>query len=218
MIRRAPPACVIFDCDGVLVDSEPIHNQVMVECLAEIGVAITSAESMEQFMGRSLADCLAIVREMRGAPAPAGFLDRLHDRTTAAIQTVQAMPGIAAALAAITLPRCVASSSRPAAIERVLALTGLLHHFTGRIYSAQDVRRGKPHPDLFLHAAEQMGARPETCVVIEDSLPGIEGAQAAGMTVLGYGAGPHGARLAATGARVFTDLHDLPTLLDDLGR
>ncbi|HWK90262.1 MAG TPA: HAD family hydrolase, partial [Longimicrobium sp.] len=167
------------------------------------------------FVGRSMGACVAIVEERIGRPVPAGFTDDFHARTFAAFRAeLRAVAGVEQALDAIALPTCVASSGEPAKIRFTLGLTGLLPRFDGRIFSAAEVQRGKPAPDLFLHAASRMGAVPERCAVVEDSLLGVQAGAAAGMTVFGYAERTDAAALAAAGAtHVFTSMHELPGLL-----
>jgi HAD superfamily hydrolase (TIGR01509 family) len=205
---------VIFDCDGVLVDSEPLANRVFTEALRQIGVEISYEEVCRTFIGLSMSRCMEIVERRLGRPAPEGFVDRLQARTYEAFRAeLRPVRGVARALERIDLPLCVASSGEPEKMRLSLGLTGLLDRFEGRLFSATEVARGKPWPDLFLHAARSLGARPEGCVVIEDSAPGVLAARAAGMAVLGYAGEGSGAGLAAAGARVFHDMEELPRLL-----
>lgn len=217
-------ALVIFDCDGVLVDSEPILNRIFAETLTEAGFSITSEEVTRRFMGKSLATCLEIIEATYGRPLPPNFAERCKAREIAAFQQeLQPTVGIASALEQIPLPRCVASNSSHRHIQQVLKLTGLLHQFQGRLYSADEVDRPKPFPDVYLYAAEQMGTHPQHCVVIEDSVTGVQAAFAAGMTVFGYAqrsdylngetALSHDALVAAGAQLVFDDMSQLPNLL-----
>lgn len=223
-MRRGPPLVrvtmlVIFDCDGVLVDSEPIANRILAEALSAEGLAMGTEEAAEAFVGLSMASVLAEAEaRLRRALRP-GFLAAVQARTFAAFaRELKPVPGIEAALAAIEDPICVASSGEPAKIRLSLELTGLLRRFEGRIFSASEVARGKPHPDLFLHAARSLGVAPQSCTVVEDSLPGIAAARAAGMRVLGFapmggGMPRHEERLARAGAETFSDMAALPVLL-----
>ena len=205
---------VIFDCDGVLVDSEPIANRVFTDLLNEIGLRTTLEETMRDYVGRSMASCMAIVGERLGRPVPDDFVDAFRDRTADAFRAeLRGVPGIEAALDAITEPTCVASSGEHRKIRLSLGLTGLLPRFEGRVFSAEDVARGKPHPDLFLHAARVMGADPARCAVVEDSPLGVRAGVAAGMTVFGFAARTDAAALAALGATTFDDMTRLPALL-----
>jgi phosphoglycolate phosphatase len=209
---------LILDCDGVLVDSEPIANRVFADELRRIGLPMRHEEVCETFVGLTLARSVEIIEERLGRPVPAGFLDRLQARTFAAFRDGLApVPGVREALLRIDLPCCVASSGEHEKMRLTLGLTGLLPRFEGRLYSALEVERGKPHPDLFLHAARQMGADPARAAVVEDSLPGVRAGVAAGMTVFGYAGHDDGTRLAAAGATVFHDMRLLPELLRDAG-
>jgi HAD superfamily hydrolase (TIGR01509 family) len=205
------PALLVFDCDGVLVDSEPIAARCFSEALAEIGLERSPEALDAAFRGRRLADCFRIAEGWLGAPLPAGFADRLHAREVEAFaRDLRPVPGVVAALDALAhLPRCVASSGAPAKIRRSLALTGLAHHFGERLYSGVAVTRGKPAPDLFLHAARDQGADPAACVVIEDSDAGIAAGLAAGMRTLAYR--PDGP--VPAGAEALRRMDALPALL-----
>jgi HAD superfamily hydrolase (TIGR01509 family) len=196
---------VIFDCDGVLVDSEPISNRVLAHLLTEIGLPMTPERSIETFMGRSWPACLQIIEELLGAPPPADLTERYRSARNEALQNVHPVDGIEEALARIDLPACVASSGDHTKMELTLSVTGLRDRFDGRIFSAYDIGgRGKPAPDLFLHAAQQMGFDPQSTAVVEDSGPGVEAGVAAGMHVFGY-------RIDAP--TTFTDMRELPDLL-----
>jgi HAD superfamily hydrolase (TIGR01509 family) len=197
---------VIFDCDGVLVDSEIVSFEAEAEALAEAGIRVPVADLVDRFVGLSSASAFAILEKEYGVRLPPDFAARSRERVHRAFETkLRPIAGIAELLEGLVHRRCVASSSEPARIRHSLELTGILHHFEPHIFSATQVARGKPAPDLFLFAAAQMGAAPERCVVIEDSVPGVTGARAAGMTVLGFTGGGHcrdghGERLLAAGA------------------
>jgi HAD superfamily hydrolase (TIGR01509 family) len=212
--RTAALELVIFDCDGVLVDSEPITNRVLAEALCEIGLATTVESSMRDYMGRSWPACVEIFEDRLGRPLPPQFAERFWTRAEAALRAeLQPVPGIREVLARIPTPTCVASSGRPEKMRITLGMTGLLPRFEGRIFSALDVARAKPWPDLFLHAAARMGAAPATCVVVEDSPRGVEAGVAAGMRVLGFARRTDAASLEAAGAEVFCDMLELPERL-----
>lgn len=212
--RRAALELVIFDCDGVLVDSEPIANRVLAEALSEIGLATTIESSMQDYMGRSWTACVEIFEDRLGRPLPPEFENRFWTRAEAALRAeLQPVPGIHEVLARIPTPICVASSGRPEKMRVTLGVTGLLPRFEGRIFSALDVARAKPWPDLFLHAAARMGAAPATCVVVEDSPRGVEAGVAAGMRVLGFAGRTDATALEAAGAEVFSDMLELPERL-----
>ena len=211
-----PPTLVIFDCDGVLVDSELPANRTFRLMLAEQGLELSLAETVGLLKGLSLPACGALLKERFGLVLPDDFFERLQQRTYQGFQDeLNAVPGVQDAVEGLALPFCVASSGAIEKMHFTLGLTGLLELFRDRMFSAEQVARGKPFPDLFLHAAAQMGHSPDACVVIEDSLPGVKAAQAAGMTVLGF-AGTELAdadELATAGATVFSDMRDLAVLL-----
>ncbi|GJE59225.1 HAD family hydrolase [Methylobacterium trifolii] len=215
------PALVIFDCDGVLVDSEPISLACLTAGLNRIGVGIDVETVRARFAGTSMASIMGHIETDYGVAAPDGFVEAVKAETLRAFDAeLRAMAGVAQAVAAIGVPTCVASSSDPVRLRHSLGLTGLLPLFEGRVFSSSEVPRGKPFPDLFLHAAACMGAAPETCLVIEDSVPGVTAARTAGMRVLGFTGGGHwahdptGADLTRAGAaRVFSDYRDLGPLV-----
>jgi HAD superfamily hydrolase (TIGR01509 family) len=206
---------VIFDCDGVLVDSEPIAVRIDVEMLAEVGLTMSEEEVIERFVGRSPEVILAAAQAHLGRPVPDGWFDRGEARIRRAYATaLEPVPGIAEALESIEDPVCVASSSAPENVRYKLELTGLYERFAGHIFSAAEVANGKPAPDLFLHAASRMGIAPADCVVIEDSRYGVEAARAAGMDVFGYAGGLTAADvLEGPRTVVFDDMRELPRLL-----
>jgi HAD superfamily hydrolase (TIGR01509 family) len=192
---KRSPALVIFDCDGVLVDSEPIAMRVLLETVAEAGLHLDEAVGYERLLGRSLANIREILAAdfgiKLGDDALAGMRCRLYSAFRAELQPI---PGIAATLDDLRLPFCVASSSQPERIEVSLRAASLWPHFEGRVFSATQVARGKPAPDLFLFAAENMGFAPEDCLVVEDSPAGIAAAQVANMQVVGFLGGSHARR------------------------
>lgn len=205
---------VIFDCDGVLVDSEPLANRVLSECFQAAGFPISYETCVAEMVGLALPTCFKLAAEWHGKAVPDNFTETVQSRTFQAIrEELQPVPGIRAAIEAIPLPRCVASSSEMDKIHLSLDKTGLAPLFADGIYSAQQVSRGKPFPDLFLFAAEQMGVAPRDCVVIEDSFYGARAATAAGMTVLGYAGSGFAGQLSEEGATVFDDMAALPALL-----
>ena len=211
------PGLVIFDCDGVLVDSEPLSERVSLEMIAEHGVAMPVEEMSARYLGTSDADMVRDIERRLGATFPEGFVDEMQARKLLAFRaSVRAMDGVADAIGAIAsagVLLCVASSGPREATRIKLESAGLLGPFGGRLFSAYDVPRGKPHPDVFLYAAAQMGVAPARCVVVEDSLPGVQGAVAAGMRVLGYAPEGGGATLRDAGADVFGDMADVVGLL-----
>lgn len=218
MTERTTPDGVIFDCDGVLVDSEPIANATLVEVLGEHGMTLTVEDSMRLFLGRSWASILAIIDEHFGRPAPEAvteeFRTRLRERLDRDLTPVAGVPEALEALAAQGLPRCVASSGEPEKIRHSLTVTGLIGHFDdAHLFSATMVEHGKPAPDLFLLAARTLGLDPANAVVVEDALPGVQAGVAAGMRVLGYAPDGTADALRDAGAEVFSDMRELPGLL-----
>jgi HAD superfamily hydrolase (TIGR01509 family) len=203
---------VIFDCDGVLVDSEPLSNQALADALTAAGHPMTTEETTATFMGRSWMSCEEIIRARFGAVPPE--LDADYRRRVAeAFEThLRPVPGVIEALDAIDRPTCVASSGPHEKMRHSLGLTGLYDRFAGRIFSAYDVGRGKPAPDLFLHAAAAMGFDPADCTVVEDSPVGVQAGRAAGMRVLGYAGRTNRAALAEAD-EVFADMADLAALI-----
>ena len=220
--RNSP--LVIFDCDGVLVNSEPIANRILARALAQEGYPCTFEESVLRFVGRDLASIIDQVEKDLGRTLSDGFCDRLRAKTYAAFrQHLEPVPGIDGALDQILFPKCVASSGSPEKILLSLTLTGLRHHFGDALFSTQQVQRGKPYPDLFLHAALQFDTRPHACVVVEDSVPGVTGARAAGMKVFGYAGAEHAYpglanSLSQAGAEPFFEMDLLPGLLNNYFR
>ncbi len=206
---------VIFDCDGVLVDSEPIANRVFSELLGEVGLPMSYEETVRTFVGRSVATCVGMVEERIGRPVPEGWVDDWRRRTLDAFsRELRAVEGVEAVLDGLSAPFCVASSGEPAKMRFTLGMTGLLPRFEGRMFSAVEVPRGKPAPDLFLHAARRMSAAPERCAVIEDTAVGVTAGLAAGMTVFGFAAMTEPDALRAAGAaHVFARMEELPELL-----
>jgi len=215
----APISLVIFDCDGVLVDTERIAVRIDVAVLAELGWKMSEAEVIERFMGKSDDAMTREIEAHTGRKLPESWeapFRHLYREAFAAELTP--VPGVVEALDTITLPTCVASSGTHEKIRYTLGLTGLYDRFAGRIFSVDDVRRGKPAPDLFLHAAGRMGAAPERCVVVEDSPYGVQAARAAGMRAFGYAGGliPRRA-LEGPNTVLFDDMRDLPRLLAGSG-
>lgn len=206
---------MIFDNDGVLVDSEPISNGVLAEMLTEIGLPCTQSDCMRDFMGRSWAGTKAIIEERLAAPIPDGFVERRRERMLErAERELKPIPGVAEAIAALNgTPRCVASSSSHNWITFVLTHTDLIDHFPDHArFSAQDVNIGKPAPDLFIHAAATMGFEPAQTIVVEDSPVGVQAARAAGMRVIGYAARTDPRDLQQAD-QVITDMAELPAAL-----
>ena len=210
------PGLVIFDCDGVLVDSEPIANRVFGQMLAEQGLALAPEAVIERFVGRTMADCLTQAAALLGRPLPGDF-EAEHDRRlfAALAAGLVAVPGVVQLLDGLASPCCVASNGGPDKLRFSLLQVGLLARFEGALFSAAEVARGKPAPDLFLHAARCMGVLPAACLVVEDTPTGVAAGVAAGMTVFGFAACTPAARLREAGAhQVFAAMDELPALLD----
>jgi len=212
---------VIFDCDGVLVDSEPLSLACLTAGLNRISVPIDFATVRARFTGTSMPSIMAHIARDYGVVAPEGFVEAVKAETLALFDAeLRAMRGVAESVAALGLPRCVASSSDPVRLRHSLTLTGLLPLFGAHVFSSAQVPRGKPFPDLFLFAADRMGVPPQACLVIEDSVPGVTAARSAGMRVAGFTGGGHwvhepaGADLVHAGAaRIFSDFSDLAAVI-----
>jgi HAD superfamily hydrolase (TIGR01509 family) len=210
------PRLVVFDMDGVLVDSERIANRIFHAMLAEHGVPLTLEQATRRYVGRSMAFAIADVEKNFGIVLPPDFAETERAKVLAAYEgELQPVAGVPQLLEGLALPFCLASSSDPPRIKRSLELGGLLHHFEGRCFSATQVANGKPAPDLFLFAAATMGFAPADCVVIEDTLAGLAAAKAAGMKAYAYAGAGHTDRseLAATGAVVVDRMAELATVL-----
>ncbi|GGW63954.1 MULTISPECIES: HAD family hydrolase [Streptomyces] len=208
---------VVFDNDGVLVDSEPISNRLLAAYLTELGHPTSYEDSIRDYMGSAMHRIHDLVLERSGERLPADFDDVFHSRVFAAfereLRPVPGATGVLEKLAADGVPYCVASSGSHERIRVGHRATGLDRWFEGtRIFSAQDVGKGKPAPDLFLHAAERMGVAPERCVVVEDSPLGVRAAVAAGMDVYGFTAMTPPAKLAGASG-LFADMGELADLL-----
>lgn len=215
------PELIIFDCDGVLVDSEPLANQVMADYLNEQGLPCTRMQASTRFVGLSFASIRKSIQIEDGVTLPATFEQEVMRRDLEVFKTnLKAINGVADVLTSLALAKCVASSGNHGKIRNSLTLTDLLDHFGHNIFSATDVVHGKPAPDLFLHAARNMGALPKNTIVIEDSLVGVQAGVAAGMRVFGFLGGGHigvghGQRLLSAGAElVFERMQDLNALIN----
>jgi HAD superfamily hydrolase (TIGR01509 family) len=204
---------IIFDCDGVLVDSERIANEVFAKVLnEEYGLTLSLDDMFQKFVGHSSSQCMAIIEEMLGEEPPLQLEQRYKDEINRALSTsVTVVPGIERAIAEISTPFCVASSGSHDKMQTTLGKTKLLHYFEGKLYSTSDVDRGKPFPDIYLHAARKMGVLdPSKCLVIEDSPLGVKGGVSAGMTVFGYTELMDKNRLLEAGAHhTFSNMYNL---------
>lgn len=219
-MSHSPPDLdlVIFDCDGVLVDSEPISNEVLARMLSEERLPTTTAQSRREYQGLLLADVLAAAEAQLGRALPKGWLDRYERERSAAFRAgLRPIAGVGHAVELIResgVAVCVASQGKLEKTRLSLQLTGLRDLFEEHaLFSAYQVPRGKPHPDLFLHAAHAMGVDPSKCVVIEDTPSGVEAAIAASMEALGYSADSDEPALREAGAETFRSFDALPGLL-----
>jgi HAD superfamily hydrolase (TIGR01509 family) len=230
MTRRREPAAdsvhkpIIFDFDGVIVDSEPLANRALAETLTAMGMPTTTEEAMRDYIGLRMSDCVLAVARIHGRKPPEDFVDACRARAANLLrenlQPVRGAPVfIRSCIAART---AIASSSSVRGINNSLELVGLAGHFDGRIFSAADIERGKPHPDIFLHAARGLNAAPADCIVIEDGTLGVKGAVAAGMTVIGLTAGSHcgpdhAHRLREAGAHVVANSYaEIAAMMRDI--
>ena len=217
---------VIFDCDGVLVDSEPLAMRMLLRMASEAGGRLSAEEAHDAFLGKSLASVCDILRQDYGIDFGDDALERMRRDLNAAIRReLRPISGVRAVLDVLDIPFCVASSSQIERIRLSLEVTGLAGCFGDRVFSAAMVRHGKPAPDLFLFAAEQMRVEPARCMVVEDSPAGISAALKAGMRVFGFTGGSHARSLAHREKlealrphAVFDDMNALPGLLSDFER
>jgi len=213
----SPPKLVIFDCDGVLVDSEAIGDRVIADLLTRQGVTINAGDISARYIGLTMQAVVDDVNRRYGLSLGADWLEEVRVETEAAfhagLEPIPHVKELIVALEAAGVPICVGSNGSVSKMNTSLGITGLLSHFEGRLFSGQDMKRGKPFPDLFLHAAQAMGVSPEDCVVIEDSAAGLKAAQAAGMKALAYVANPAHAPAELSGGHRFMDMRRAPTLL-----
>lgn len=202
---------VIFDCDGVLVDSEPIANRVFMEALNRAGVAITLSELFANYVGLSLEQGLARINQNYGVLLGDDFLaDYKVARDAALAAEIKPIAGVADVISQLSLPYCVASNSEASKVQKMLSLTGLLAYFEGRIFSAADLGKPKPAPDVYLKIAAQFGVNPASCLVIEDTTTGVRAGVAAGMKVIGYSATTSAQALTEAGAfQVFKTMPEI---------
>jgi HAD superfamily hydrolase (TIGR01509 family) len=214
---------VIFDCNGVLVDSEPIAAAVLADAFKRIGIAVTADTALRRFQGRRPADIFAAVAAATNIGIPPNFPGEVATETLRRLRgELRAVAHAAHALTWIRGPKAVASSSSPERVRLSLEVTGLIRFFEERLYSASSLRLGKPAPDLFLQTAARSGVDPSRCIVVEDSAPGIAAAVAAGMTPVGFVGGSDmpgrlAAELSARGARtVVADMRALKSAITDL--
>jgi HAD superfamily hydrolase (TIGR01509 family) len=209
------PSLILFDCDGTLVDSEMLGNEVLAAFACELGARMTAAEAATLFRGRKMAECVAEIEEMIGRRLPESFVPELRGRTADAFrERLQPVDGALELVRSLRVPFCVASSGPREKIELSLTVTGLLPYFEGRIFSSYDVGAWKPDPALHLHAARTLGVQPELCVVIDDSMPGILAGVAAGMMVIAldmHGLGDE----VPPGVRIVRHLSEISIMLEN---
>ena len=205
--------CILFDCDGTLVDSELLGNVALAQQLALAGIVESGESLTARFRGHKLADMLEALQAAHGVTLPSGFVELYRDRAAALFETeVVPMPGVVEALARLGLPMCIVSNGPIAKIRQTLRVAGLAHHFADRVFSAYEVGSWKPDPGLFLHAARAMGVAPQDCIVVDDGAPGIEAARRAGMRALWFL--PHGSPGAVPPhATAFADMAALADLI-----
>ena len=208
------PKCIIFDCDGTLVDSEYLTTTVIAQMASELGIEMTAEEATKTFGGKTLDVVIYKMKELSGKEIPSDWLPRLITKVSESYKTnLIPMDGIKDVLNLISIPVCVASNGEPKHVNGSLTITGLIDYFDGKIYTASDVGIPKPAPDLFLYAAEKMNFRPSDCVVIEDSISGVTAAVRANITVYGLVGICSAEELEEAGAIPFTNMRDLPDLL-----
>lgn len=207
--------CVIFDCDGVLVDSEPIGNKVMVEMANDLGVNIDLDYAYKHFKGNSLKNCVKQITELLGKQIPFDFESVYRKQSFKRFKNeIQPIEGVKSILDNLEIPFCVASSGPENKIKLNLELTGLLPYFESKIFSCYTIKKWKPDPSVFLWAGETMGFGPNECVVIEDSPIGVEAAINGGFDVFGYTAHDYKDELQKNATKTFNSMIKLPKLLD----
>ncbi len=209
------PSLLIFDCDGVLVDSEDLSARLLLEAAREYGpLAMEPSEAIHLFRGRKMAECVAILSERLGRPLPEDFTPRFRTRQAEVFRReLKPIPGVSEALRQITIPMCVASNGPREKIALALSVTGLLPFFEDRIFSSYELGTWKPDPGVFLHAASKSGVAPTNCAVVEDSVLGVRAGLAAGMPVFGYIAAGDGPEFHLPGVTRFDRMAELPGLL-----
>ena len=208
------PKCILFDCDGTLVDSENITNRVVARMARELGINMTLHEAQERFGGKTLDAVIYGMKELSGKEIPNDWLPRLIEGVSNAYETeLVPMEGIRELLDNINIPICVASNGEPNHVRSSLILTGLTEYFNENIFTASEVKQPKPAPDLFLYAAKRMGFKPKDCVVIEDSIPGVTAAVNAKIKVYGLVKLCSAEQLENAGAIPFKTMHELSNLL-----
>ena len=206
---------IIFDCDGVLVDSEPISSRLIAEQLTELGLPISAQQFEERFAGTALSEIIKFYEEQTGKQVPSNFETVYRERSWTAFKAeLQPIPGVRELLQEVNIHKCVASNGPRKKISFNLNVTQLDHFFATNIFSAYDIQKWKPLPDLYLYAAKNMQVSPSKCVVVEDSIHGVKAAKAAGMRVIGYPGGATPAEvLSAGGAEIISDMRAVKSLL-----
>ena len=219
MTEDTSPKCIIFDCDGTLVDSEEITNEIIAKMAGELGVKMTGEEATATFRGKTINAVIKKMKELSDKEIPEDWRPRLIKKVSVAWRTqLNAVEGVEELLESLEIPVCVASNGEPKHINQSLRMTGLYDFFDGNIFSAAD-SVPKPAPDLFLYAAEKMGFKPEECVVVEDSVTGVTAAKRANMKVYGFVNSrtiehiSSAKELENAGAIPFTNMRNLPALL-----
>lgn len=206
--------CVIFDCDGVLVDSEPLGNQVMVDMANEFGAKIDLDYAYQNFKGNALKVCVNHISELLGTDMPSDFEAEYRRRSFEKFRKeIQPVDGVLDVIKTLRIPFCVASSGPENKIKLNLELTGLLPYFESKIFSCYAIQKWKPDPDIFLWAAETMGFKASECVVIEDSLIGLQAAIKGGFDVFGFSAHDYNNELKESATKTFNSMLKLPELL-----
>lgn len=206
--------CIIFDCDGVLVDSEPIANQVLVDMANEHGANIDLEYALKNFKGTSMQNCYAQVAELATERLPEDFMPNFRERSFESFRkNIQPVKGVTEVIENLDMPFCVASSGPENKIQLNLELTGLWPHFEGNVFSCFAIRKWKPDPAVFLWAAETLGFHPSECLVIEDSMSGVEAAIQGGFDVFGYTAHDYHNELEGNATLTFDDMSQLLKLM-----
>jgi HAD superfamily hydrolase (TIGR01509 family) len=207
--------CIIFDCDGVLVDTEPISIGVIVDMAKEHGYDMELQFAIDHFRGMQLDKCFEYVAEKSGRSLPENTITEFRKRSYADFkENLKPVDGVPELLHQLQLPFCVASSGPTEKIKLNLGITNLSRHFNDdSIFSCYEIDSWKPEPDIFLHAAKSMGFEPHECIVIEDSLPGVQAAKEGGFDVFGFATQKHKAEMEAAGATVFFEMQELHELL-----
>lgn len=202
--------CIIFDCDGVLVDSESIAIGIMVQMAKELGAKLQFEDAVFSLKGKSFKYCLGLIQELTGSKIPDDFEKEYRHKTFEAFENeIKPVEGIKSVLENLTIPFCTASSGPRNKIQLNLEVTGLLSFFEGNIFSCYTIQKWKPEPDVFLWAAKTMGFKPEECLVIEDSVPSVKAALAGGFDVFGYTAQDDNNELEDLATKTFNSMSRL---------